>query len=574
MSTGNSLFAQILKGRRGVLNACVLSLAVLILPTGVTATTVDLILDSTVYLRAGDVKILQGGMVAVILQQAPNDPLVLPAERVRCVAGPQCPEQLALQTNEALKSFEIQGSNTIGDKLMPELVTEYITRRLKASSRQTASLQDDARKTISFDPPGGGKVDVIITAKGSGTGYAPLMGETQPSSEIWMSSRRADANEIANARKLGVDLLSAENEHIIALDGLGIIVNIKNPLTAISTDELAEIFSGKTTRWEDVKSGFDSLGHPTLSGEIKLYRRDNKSGTTSTFNDLVFAPYFKHPGAQNSCLAALTKDVGACFSPKASPYDKSNQLETDVNNDPLGIGYVGIGSIENTKPLGVVVNCASGSSAVPRQFAYSPSEFNIKTEEYPLSRRLYLYTRGKPANPLASALVDFARSEDAGEAIRKSGFYESSITAEAFKALGERFAAMIGASEASDRETRDFLSDIRFATRLSTTLRFADKAATLDNKALDDVRLLADALNHTYQGRQFVVAGFSDAMSDPERARQLSADRALAVAAALSAQGVKVFRENAHAYGAAAPVACDDTEMGRALNRRVEIWIK
>jgi phosphate transport system substrate-binding protein len=273
-------------------------------------------------------------------------------------------------------------------------------------------------------------------------------------------------------------------------------------------------------------------------------------------------------------MAALANDLGACFSPKAASYEVTNQLTADVESDPYGIGYVGIGFRDNTKPLGIVVDCATGPSGAPHRFVYSPNDFNIKTEEYPLSRRLYLYTRGKPTNVLASGLVEFAQSKDAGETIRKTGFYDSTIMEAEFSTLGDRFVSMISAVGTNDMQTHDFLSDILFATRLSTTLRFADKAAKLDNKALDDILSLADALNHTYKGRQFIIAGFSDSMDDPERARQLSADRAVAVATALMAQHVTVFRGNVHAYGAAAPVACEDSEAGRVLNRRVEIWVK
>ncbi|MCZ7167098.1 substrate-binding domain-containing protein, partial [Salmonella enterica] len=74
------------------------------------------------------------------------------------------------------------------------------------------------------------------------------------------------------------DLKSPEAEHVIAIDGLAIILNPQNPLNTLNTEQLAQIFNGEVSHWEDV-GGVD--------GAIHLYARDDQSGTYDTFKELV-----------------------------------------------------------------------------------------------------------------------------------------------------------------------------------------------------------------------------------------------------------------------------------------------
>lgn len=60
---------------------------------------------------------------------------------------------------------------------------------------------------------------------------------------------------------------------------------------------------------------------------------------------------------------------------------------------------------------------------------------------------------------------------------------------------------------------------------------------------------------------------------DPERARNLSRERAVAVARFLVAQGVDVKRLKARAFGSTQPRAGNDTPGGRRLNNRVELRV-
>jgi len=91
--------------------------------------------------------------------------------------------------------------------------------------------------------------------------------------------------------------------------------------------------------------------------------------------------------------------------------------------------------------------------------------------------------------------------------------------------------------------------------------------------------LLADEIaGGRFDGKTILIAGFSDGQGDREANQALSLRRAETVAAALEtqiagridAQSVEV---KVAGYGVVMPLACDDTRLGRALNRRVEIWV-
>src|SRR5208337_4554653 len=96
-----------------------------------------------------------------------------------------------------------------------------------------------------------------------------------------------------------------------------------------------------------------------------LYARDAKSGTFDTFDNLVLKP------------------GNLKISPEAKRFESSPDLSDETARDPDGIGFAGFAYIRNAKPLAISSVCGIVST---------PEVFSVKTKEYPLSRRLYLYT--------------------------------------------------------------------------------------------------------------------------------------------------------------------------------------
>ena len=101
-------------------------------------------------------------------------------------------------------------------------------------------------------------------------------------------------------------------------------------------------------------------------------------------------------------------------------------------------------------------------------------------------------------------------------------------------------------------------------------LHFESDQATIQADAqvlLDDI---ATALNNFPEWHLRIV-GHTDATADPAHNQALSLDRANAIKAALVQRGVDELRLATAGAGEARPLAPNNTEEGRALNRRVEL---
>lgn len=89
-------------------------------------------------------------------------------------------------------------------------------------------------------------------------------------------------------------------------------------------------------------------------------------------------------------------------------------------------------------------------------------------------------------------------------------------------------------------------------------------------KTLDNV---ADVLKR-YSNSRIVVVGHTDSVGSDSYNQTLSEKRAAAVVAYLSSRGVAQSRLVAQGAGEKEPRASNDTEAGRQLNRRVELFIQ
>ena len=412
--------------------------------------------------------------------------------------------------------LRIQGSNTIGAKLGPALVTGLMQEQGLNDIRTSVTQENE--QVVSALNGAGRKITVTIAAHGSGTGFSAI---GQGSAELAASSRPIKDAESASLSSFG-NMKSRDAEQIIAIDGLAIVLHPKNPISALSTLQLAQIFSGEISDWAQLG------GRP---GTIDLYARDDNSGTFDTFKELV--------------LSANGKQL----SSKAKRFESSEQLSDSVARDTNGIGFIGLPYVRKAKAVAI----AAGDSQ-----PMAPSVTLIATEDYPLSRRLFLYGPPKNANPWAQALLQFAQSPRGQAIVASNGFIAQTV--EAVKV--EATADMPPAYQALARD----------AQRLSVNFRFQEGSASLDNKAEQDLRRVLDYLRqHDKLQNKVVLVGFGDPKAVSARAELLSKLRAMAVRRELAREGV-VMRE-VTGLGDDLPVADNTGDSGRIKNRRVEVWV-
>lgn len=423
----------------------------------------------------------------------------------------------ALPVPDQGPALRIQGSNTIGAALGPALVKGMLEHQgLQAVHSEPG---DGANEQRMIGKTRQGKtVTVEVAAHGSSTGFSALK---KSNADLAAASRPIKDSELVDLEPLG-DLKSPEAEQVIAIDGLAIILNPQNPLNTLNTEQLAQIFNGEVSQWEDVGG---------VGGAIHLYARDDQSGTYDTFKELVL-------NRRGKPLAAT-----------ATRFESSEALSDAVSHDPHGIGFIGLPYVRQAKALAIV----DGDSQ-----PMLPVTSLIATEDYPLSRRLYFYLPPSNHNPWAKALVDFTQSGKGQAIVAANGF------------IAQQVQAIAVEPKASMPE--GYQTIVRDAQRLSVNFRFEEGSASLDNKARQDLqRVLAYLKSHGKLDKQVTLVGFGDAKNDPQRAALLSKLRAMAVRRELVKSGV-VLRD-IRGFGAQMPVAANTADEGRIKNRRVEVWV-
>jgi phosphate transport system substrate-binding protein len=213
-------------------------------------------------------------------------------------------------------------------------------------------------------------ITVTISASGSGDG---IRGAPAGTFEIGMSSR-----DLTPAEK-GTDI----QELVVAIDGIGVIVNSNNPVSNLSQAQLKDIYTGAVSRWEQL--GADAHGK---TGPIAVISREPGSGTRGAFEEIVKFP------------DQLVKG--------AIEFDGTGAVKAEVSRNVDAIGYISLGSVDATiKALSVngveptTANVVSGSYTIARPF-------------------ILLYKKSAPLNPNTKAFVDSTLSDEGQAIVKKS----------------------------------------------------------------------------------------------------------------------------------------------------------
>ena len=227
-------------------------------------------------------------------------------------------------------------------------------------------------------------VSISVSGGGSGVGIAALLDGT---CDIADASRELKPEEAEKAKSSGLEI----HETKVAIDGISIIVNPKNPIKKITFSQLKDIYTEKVKSWKE-------LGGPNI--KVTAVGRDTASGTYELFREKIlgpkgeYAPTVIHTPSNNAIARTVSQDVGA-------------------------IGYVGVAYAEKFTKRGKVkiIAVAKDNKSTP----FLPTKDNIKKGKYPLFRYLYNYTRGKPQG-LAKAYLDFVVSSEGQKIVEKVGY--------------------------------------------------------------------------------------------------------------------------------------------------------
>ena len=413
--------------------------------------------------------------------------------------------------------FRLHGSNTVGEKLAPRLIEAYLMSQGAINVHTEVNPTAPNEKVISGEI--NGHVEFIeLQAHGSGTAFTGLL---KGVADMGMSSRKIKDKEREELMPIVGDLTVPGSEHVLGLDGLAIITSPTNDISSVSIDQLVEIFSGKITNWSQ-------LGGKDLP--IKVYARDDKSGTWDSFKSMVLDAH------------------KAELLPTAIRIESSSELSDAVARDSGAIGFIGLPYVRKAKLIAV--------SSTAKDKAIMPTHFTVSTEDYALARRLYFYTPHTVNNIEADEFVRFIATERAQSIVEEVGFVSQNIK------IGKPFDNDFYPKEMSELTIR--------SQRLSINFRFKSGSDELDTKSLADLDRVAKYVEANAPKR-VQLFGFSDSEGDGSKGAELSTRRAKVVEQFLIQRGI--YPLIAKGMGDAAPLAASSTEAGKNVNRRVEVWI-
>ncbi len=186
-----------------------------------------------------------------------------------------------------------------------------------------------------------------------------------------------------------------------ALDGIGVIVNPKNPLRKINYNELKRVFTGVQTEWKEM----DGDNKDVYSGKIKVFIARKNASIHDVFRQKVLS--------------------GADFGNNSTICSTSTQMMAEIKNNENSIGFISMVWItvsndtldESVKPLKVAsVNAQTGAIGdyISLHQAY------IANKTYPLVTEAFIMSSDYSMN-LSVGFTSFMSSYDGQRIVLKSG---------------------------------------------------------------------------------------------------------------------------------------------------------
>jgi phosphate transport system substrate-binding protein len=213
-------------------------------------------------------------------------------------------------------------------------------------------------------------IKFTISATGSGDG---IKGAGAGTYELGMSSRELTPAEIGT----GLDDL------VIAIDGIAVVLNNANPVANLTMDQIKDIYTGKTTRWEQLGSSANGK-----TGGIAVISREPGSGTRGAFEELL------------KFQDQLVKG--------AIEFDGTGAIKAEVSRNADAVGYISLGSVDSSiKSLNV-----GGVAA---------STANVVSGTYQIARPFILVTRkGVPLSGETKTFVDWIMGSEGQNIVKRS----------------------------------------------------------------------------------------------------------------------------------------------------------
>jgi len=265
----------------------------------------------------------------------------------------------------ALSNMSQAGAKTVTKTVIK---TAELNIRLNiAGSTTVTPIVEEAARRFSELYPG---LKISVAAIGSGPGIKAVgSGEV----DIGMASRDLKEKEVEQWPDL--------KPFRIAMDSIAIVVHLSNPVNGLTLEQVAKIFAGEIKNWKEV-------GGPDKP--IHVITREKGSGTRDCFEHAVIKPFGKE------------------ISAEAMVQQGNPKVRAAVANDPLSIGYISLGFVDETvKPLKID--------------GVEPTIENVLKGTYPIKRNLYVITKGDP-DPAELMFIGYLLSAEGQKIVEELGY--------------------------------------------------------------------------------------------------------------------------------------------------------
>jgi phosphate transport system substrate-binding protein len=246
---------------------------------------------------------------------------------------------------------------------------------IKGSDTMVQLAQAWAQEFMKTHP----NIRVTVTGGGSNTGIVALINK---GTDVANASRPMKEEEKRSAASRGVDV----KEFVVAQDALSVIVHPSNPINELTMEQLKDIYTGRVTNWKE-------LGGPDQT--IVLNSRESSSGTYVFFQEHVLGK-------------------GVPYAKKAMLQPSTSAIVQNVAQDKGGIGYVGLGYVNETVKS-VKMKKDAASSAVAANVE------DVLNGTYPLARPLYQYSAGEPTGAVKT-WIDWVQGSEGQAVVQKLDF--------------------------------------------------------------------------------------------------------------------------------------------------------
>lgn len=270
-----------------------------------------------------------------------------------------------------------RGSATVGQELLPALLRAYLLQN--DASNLSIAGEHSLSQMFKAAMPDGERYVAQIVSEGTRPGFRSF---ADGDADVVMASRRIKATDVGENSLL----LRPENEFPFCIDAIVLIVNNNNPISALTLEQVRDIYCGRITDWSQLV--------PNRAGPIHVYCQPPASGTMDFFASVVMK--------------------GCTIAAHARPLLDQEQLCREVLADSLAIGFVAQAFATRNKVLAL-----APSASEPAVF---PETATLEQDTYPLSRKLYLYA-DSTQNILVAKFLQFVLAAPAArEVIVSQGF--------------------------------------------------------------------------------------------------------------------------------------------------------